>query len=156
LADIEECKKAAQKAMNLLLRQDRTKKELTERLYRAGFSEEASAYALEYVESFGYIDDRRYAENYLIFHKAEQSAKELRFKMIKKGVPPEILSEVLFEYTKNDEETALRAKLEKKLRGRRLSDMDFAEKNKIIAYLTRKGFSFTNVTKIMREIETQE
>ena len=35
----EEVRKAKEKAMRLLLQQDRTEKELRDRLYRAGFSE---------------------------------------------------------------------------------------------------------------------
>jgi regulatory protein len=142
--------------MNLLLRQDRTRKELSDRLSRAGFSEEASGYALEYVESFGYINDKRYAQNYVAFHKSELSARELRYKLTGKGIPPEILSEVFMEYEPEDEEEALRLKLEKRLRGKRLSDMDAAEKNKVVSYLTRKGYHLTAVKRMMRERERRE
>jgi regulatory protein len=142
--------------MNLLLRQDRTRKELSDRLSRAGFSEEAIGYALEYVESFGYVNDKRYAQNYVAFHKGELSARELRYKLTGKGVPPEILSEVFTEYEPEDEEDALCRKLEKRLRGKRLSDMDAAEKNKVVSYLTRKGYRLTAVKRMMQEWEHQE
>ena len=46
----DEGKKAAEKAMSLLLHKDRTRWELTERLARAGFSEKAS------LEAIGYAD----------------------------------------------------------------------------------------------------
>ena len=61
LPEQKECKKAAERAMKLLLQQDRTRKELQDRLYRAGFSERAAEYALAYVSGYGYIDDFRYA-----------------------------------------------------------------------------------------------
>lgn len=51
------------------------KKELQERLYRVGFSEEAAKYAIEYVEGFGYLDDARYAANYISLHKAKRSKR---------------------------------------------------------------------------------
>ena len=54
--------KAASKAMQLLLYRQRTEKELREKLYEKGFSENASEAAIAYVKSFGYLDDRRYAE----------------------------------------------------------------------------------------------
>ena len=60
----EEGKRAAKKAMEWIAYKDRTKKELEDKLYRAGFSEKASKQAMDYVMSFGYIDDRRYVENY--------------------------------------------------------------------------------------------
>ena len=76
----EEVRKAKEKAMRLLLQQDRTEKELRDRLYRAGFSETASEAAMQYVSGFGYLDDRRYAENYISFHKGRRSRKEISFK----------------------------------------------------------------------------
>ena len=77
----EEVRKAKEKAMRLLLQQDRTEKELRDRLYRAGFSETASEAAMQYVSGFGYLDDRRYAENYISFHKGRRSRKEISFKL---------------------------------------------------------------------------
>ena len=43
----DEVRKAKEKAMRLLLQQDRTEKELRDRLYRAGFSETASEAAMQ-------------------------------------------------------------------------------------------------------------
>ena len=64
----DEVRKAKEKAMRLLLQQDRTEKELRDRLYRAGFSETASEAAMQYVSGFGYLDDRRYAETVSYTH----------------------------------------------------------------------------------------
>ena len=52
----EEGKRAAKKAMEWIAYKDRTKKELEDKLYRAGFSEKASKQAMDYVMSFGYIE----------------------------------------------------------------------------------------------------
>ena len=148
----DECPKAAEKAMNLLLQQDRTKKELQDRLYRAGFSEQASAYAMEYVTGFGYIDDLRYATNYISFHKGNRSRKELRYKLINKGVEPEVLAVALEEYELEDEQNALSHLLVKRLKGKQLADLEYAEKNKITAYLARKGFALPAIRRAMQEI----
>lgn len=156
MSDKEECKKAAEKAMSLLLQQDRTRRELSDRLYRAGFSEDASRYALEYVESFGYIDDFRYASNYLSFHKGARSKKELRYKLMERGVPPEVIAEAFAEYEPGDEEEALQTQLRKRLRGKKLAEMDFPEKNKVVSYLARKGYPLPAVKRIMKEWEEQE
>ncbi len=146
-----ECRKAAEKAMNLLVQQDRTKKELQDRLYRAGFSEQASMYAMEYVMGFGYIDDLRYARNYISFHKGNRSKKELRYKLLNKGVEPEVLATVLEEYEPEDEQNALSHLLLKRLKGRPLSDLEYEEKNKITAYLVRKDFALPAVRRVMQE-----
>lgn len=147
----DECRKAAEKAMNLLLQQDRTKKELQDRLYRAGFSEQASAYAMEYVTGFGYIDDLRYARNYISFHKGNRSKKELRYKLMNRGVEPEALAVALEEYESEDEQNALSRLLIKRLKGKQLSDLEYAEQNKITAYLARKGFALPAIRRVMQE-----
>ncbi len=156
MSDKEECRKAAEKAMSLLLQQDRTRKELSDRLYRAGFSEDASRYAMEYVESFGYIDDFRYASNYLSFHKGVRSKKELRYKLMERGVPPEVIAEAFTEYEPGDEEEALQTQLRKRLRGKKLAEMDFPEKNKVVSYLARKGYHLSSIKRLMREWEERE
>lgn len=147
----DECRKAAEKAMNLLLQQDRTKKELQDRLYRAGFSEQASAYAMEYVTGFGYIDDLRYARNYISFHKGNRSKKELRYKLMNRGVEPEVLAVALEEYESEDEQNVLSRLLIKRLKGKQLSDLEYAEQNKITTYLARKGFALPAIRRVMQE-----
>ena len=90
--DAEE-KKATKKAMDLLLRMDQTEKGLYDKLIRAGFSEKAVTTAMSYVKSFGYLDDLRYAQNYIGFHKEQYSRKELRYKLAGRGVPPDVVDQ---------------------------------------------------------------
>ena len=149
----EEVRKAKEKAMRLLLQQDRTEKELRDRLYRAGFSETASEAAMQYVSGFGYLDDRRYAENYISFHKGRRSRKEISFKLKNKGVPSEILSMAMEGYETEDESAAIEHLIQKKIKGQRLSDMEYTQLNKITAYLARKGFSFPVISRVMREMK---
>ena len=58
-------KRAKHRAMYLLLGQMRTKKELEDKLRKDGYPERAIEEAVSYVESFHYIDDRAYVEQYL-------------------------------------------------------------------------------------------
>lgn len=149
----KEEKKASKKAMDLLLRQDRTEKELSERLYRAGFSEKAAAAAIAYVSSFGYLDDLRYASNYLFYHKGHQSKKEIRFKLLNKGVPKDIIAQAMEEYAPEDEYEALRSQLGKRLKGKTVRELETKDKNKIIAYLSRKGYGIAAIRRAMEETE---
>ena len=63
----EEQKNARRKAMLLLEHMDRTEKGLSARLRQAGFSAEATEDAKNYVRSYGYLNDYRYAKNYNSF-----------------------------------------------------------------------------------------
>ena len=57
-------KRAKHRAMYLLLGQMRTKKELEDKLRKDGYPERAIEEAVSYVESFHYIDDRAYVEQW--------------------------------------------------------------------------------------------
>ena len=156
ISDPKEYKKAAAKAMSLLLAQERTKKDLTDRLLGAGFSKEAANYALEYVMGYGYVDDLRFAENYLAFHRDKRSRKELRFKLLGKGVPPEVIDRAMEDYCEEDERAAAAVRLEKRLKGKALSGMEKKEKEKIMAHLAGKGYPLPIIRQVMLEREQQE
>ena len=149
----EEAKKATEKAMALLLHKDRTGRELSDRLKKAGFSGEASEYAMAYVESYGYIDDARYAERYTDYHKSSQSKSEIRRKLSEKGISDEILSDTFaacYDGEEGDSETeALQALLAKRLKGREVSELTFEEKQKQMRYLAGKGYPIDKIRKLM-------
>ena len=58
-------KRAKLRAMHLLEKMDRTKGELRKKLEQGGYPSIAIEAALDYVESFQYIDDDRYAARYI-------------------------------------------------------------------------------------------
>lgn len=146
----EEEKKAVKKAMDLLLHKDRTEQELAERLGKAGYSQGTCRTALQYVSSYGYLDDERYARTYLEYHKDKRSKKEIRFKLEQKGIPRDVLALVLEEYDGAQEEAAVYNQLQKKLKGRSVDELDFEEKRKVMAYLARKGYPVGVIQKVMK------
>lgn len=152
----EESKKAVAKAMSLLLQQDRTYNELQERLCRVGFSEQAVESAMSYVMSYGYIDDYRYASNYILFHKKSRSRKELWHKLKNKGIESDILTQVFEEYESSDEEEAIHNCLTKRLKSKRVSDLSYEEQNKVIGYLARKGYALPAIKRVMRAFKEYE
>ena len=157
----EESKKATEKAMALLLHKDRTAWELNDRLYRAGFSEKASEFAFSYVSKYGYINDLRYATGYIDYHKTSKSKNEIRRKLKEKGITDEVLAEAFLTYEAGDddvdagavdpEETALRALLQKRLKGREIDDLTFEEKQKQMRYLAGKGYPIDKIKRIFRD-----
>ena len=167
----EESKKATEKAMALLLHKDRTKSELEDRLYRAGYSETASGFALEYVTRYGYINDRRYAENYIDYHKTSKSRNEIRRKLKEKGIGDDVLSEVFREVYEREgsgeeyasgegsnggsadpEEAALQALFTKRLKGRKVSELTFEEKQKQMRYLAGKGYPIEKIRRAFLDV----
>ncbi|MBO4396796.1 MAG: regulatory protein RecX [Eubacterium sp.] len=142
----DESKKATERAMALLLHKDRTEHELTVKLRKAEYSDEAVSFAVEYVRKYGYIDDLRYAKSYIELHIGNMSRRQIRQKLFERGVSDEIVSEAFSAYEETDEtgvdpeETAMNLLIRKRLRGRSISDLTYEEKQKQMRYLAGKGF----------------
>ena len=88
----EEYRDARHKAMRLLEHMDRTERGLRDKLRQAGFSPLAVDYALAYVESYGYIDDERYARTYIAYRMNTKSRQKIIQELIGKGIDKETVS----------------------------------------------------------------
>ena len=141
--------RAKLKAMSLLKYQDRTKKELKERLMRAEFPEFITEGAVAYVESFGYINDDAYNRNFIDSRKDKNSRREIYALLRQKGVDMNRAEEIMEEmYEEHSDQEAIRELLRKK-------HWDFActdpkEKQKIYGYLVRKGFRYEDIRQVIQ------
>lgn len=145
-------KRAKLRAMSLLKSKDYTVSELTKKLKDTYYPDIAVNAAIEYVSSFGYLNDYRYAENYVTFKAEHKSRKQIEFFLYNKGIDKELIKEVcdlFYEKNSNIElEQAVKA-LRKKIGTKDISDMDYSERNKLSAYLYRHGFSMDDVRKAL-------
>ena len=146
----EEVLRAKKKAMALLLHNDRTEWQLRDKLARSGFSEEAVDEAVEYVRSFHYIDDERYAVRFVEIYHETRSIKRLRQDLYKRHVPDEYI-EIAIENIDNDDSAALNREFERI--GQKLADMSYDEKQKVAAKLYRKGFRMEDIMDGLRKYE---
>ena len=142
----DEVLQAKKKAMNLLLHNDRTEKELRDRLKRAGFSEMAEEEAIAYVRSFHYIDDARYAKRFVELYQNRKSKKQLMLDLSRRGVSDTDIQDAFSEEWQGDLQ-ALQAALKKKTQD--ISKLTYEEKQKVAAYLYRKGFSMPDICKAL-------
>ncbi len=129
---------ARKKALKKLLVRDRSEKELREILRREGFQEAETEDAVEYVKSFGYVNDRRYAENYVMSAGRKKSRSALRSFLLEKGISEEDTEAALAELP-GDEGELIRELLGKKAGEPR--KMDEKELRRVFGYLARRGFS---------------
>ena len=137
---------AKKKAMSLLMHKDRTEYELVEKLKQKGFSQEETEDALSYVKGFGYIDDVRYAERYIEIYQSAKSRKRLEQDLSRRGIDSAVIGQALEKCSTGDQ-TALEKEIFKKtgmLEG--ISEAySYEEKQKIMAYLFRKGFQSEDI-----------
>lgn len=145
-------KRAKLRAMHLLEDMDRTEAGLREKLRQGFYTQEMIDGAVDYVKSFGYLNDERYAENFVRSRQGTKSRKEIRAALMQRGVAPELIDRA-FElcYEEEDEAAAIRSILRKKR-----FDPDSAddrEKQRIYGYLARKGFRYETVRQVIQNYE---
>lgn len=144
-------KRARLYAMRLLERGDRTEAELYRKLEQKGYPKEAVKEAVAYVKGFHYIDDFRYASGYVGRQRGVKGPARLKMELLQKGVDRETVDRVL---EKSREETdareAVRTLVEKKRRGK--GALEKKEKQRLYAFLLRRGFASQDVRAVFREL----
>ncbi|WP_343209179.1 regulatory protein RecX [Anaerolentibacter hominis] len=139
---------AKQKAMALLKHADRTREELRRRLTQNGFGADAVETAIEYVDSYGYINDLNYAQRYVYFAKEKKSYRQIRGELMKKGVSQDIIDQVL-EQEDGSQEELLTKLIEKKQRG--MDSENPKDFQKLYAYLIRRGFGYEEICRCLKK-----
>ena len=143
-------KRAKLRAMHLLERMDRTEAELYTKLKRDLYPEDIIEIAMQYVKSFGYIGDKGYARRFVESRQGSKSKLEIKMSLLQKGISKEIVSEVLEAYYDGqDESMAIQRLLDKKRFSAETATEE--EKRKIYGYLMRKGFSYEEIRRVIKE-----
>lgn len=135
-------KRAKLRSMNLLKSRDYTKKQLSDKLRQGGYPEEIIMQALSYVESYGYIDDERYARSYIEYHIQDRSRARIEQDLYKKGIDKTLIGrcfDLLQEEGQSIDEFALIRKLLQK-KNYQSEEASYEERQKMYAFLYRKGF----------------
>ena len=144
-------KRATLSAMHILERTETTEAQLRRKLEESEYPKEAVESAIAYVTSYGYLDDRRYAEHYIEWKKQGKGKARLKMELVQKGISREIIEEVLESTDFGETREMIRQIILKK----RKTDipMNEKEKQRIYGFLMRKGFSSSDILAVMREEE---
>ncbi len=140
-------KRVKRRALYLLQQMDRTEAQLRRKLTEGRYPEFLVDEAVDYVKSYHYIDDLRYAESYIRLHQQQKSRLELRQALMKRGVPADLIDRAFEEEYEDCEGELIDRLLEK--RGYDPGDSDVNEKRKTYQYLLRKGFSASEIRRRM-------
>ncbi len=141
-------KRATKRAMHLLEQQERTEKQLRDKLQQNGYPIRCIEQAMEYVKSYHYVDDYRYAATYIRYHQEKESRQKLTQKLMIRGISREIIAQALEEEFVADECMQIRELLRK--RGFDLETADEAMRRKTAQFLMRKGFKSNDIFRVMR------
>ncbi|MBO4909368.1 MAG: regulatory protein RecX [Lachnospiraceae bacterium] len=140
------------RAMNLLQKKSFAEGELVRKLSDGGYPEEVVEKAVEYVRSFGYIDDVRYASDYIRYHSSQGRGKNrIRMDLKNKGISDESFEKAWDENMELGLIPGTEEEIKKLLAKKHFNpDMERSDKDKIAAFIMRRGFSAEDIFKAMR------
>lgn len=138
---------AKRRAMKILLYRDRSEKELYDRLSEIGFEEEAIREAMEYVASFGYLNDARYAENYVASFAGQKSRRAITQALRERGVD-EVLIEDALEALPEDESEVIGELIRRRVDPEK--PFDERAERRIVMYLARRGYRDADIRRAVR------
>ena len=147
---MKEKKDASVSAMELLMYRNRTEYELRKKLLEREYSEQETDKAIEYVKSFGYLNDRTYAEQYVSSRGSSKGRAALIRELRQKGVDEEIIEDVISELPEDD--TGVILSLIKKRAGEP-HRMDEKEYRRVFGFLSRHGFSAGRIHSALKEYQ---
>lgn len=145
-------KRARLRAMNLLKNREYTVKQLHDKLKQGGYPESVIQDALDYVGSFRYTDDLRYAVNFMRNHQGDRSRRRIEQDLMGRGIDRDLLEKAWAEWEEEggsqDEQAMIRALLLKK--GFDSETAAPKERQRMFAFLMRKGFSGEQVRRAVQ------
>lgn len=157
--------RAKRRSLFLLGKKEYTSGELKKKLITDGYSDVVVAAVLAYLSDLHYVDDFSYAERYAFSLLSRCSERELFQKMLQKGLEKDLVKEALtvakerYCYEQDGragasgspEQDAILGFLRKK--GYCPDSVDSDKKRKLVAALFRKGFSMSDIRKVLGKIE---
>lgn len=142
-------RRAKQKAMAILKRMDKTEGELYKKLKEAYYTDDIIEETIKYLKKYNYINDKRYVSNFIRLRKDTLSKLSIKTKLIQKGINKELLEKIIAIEYENEaydidpEITAINKAILKKYNN--ITDLDFKDKQRLIASLYRKGFDLDKI-----------
>ena len=134
--------RAKRRAMNLLQNRDYTEAGLREKLRNGDYPESCIEEAVAYVKSYGYVDDCRYAGDFITYNLDRKSRTRMEQDLMRKGISKDTIRTVFEELeeqgTSQDEGAMIRRLLEKKKYDPQTATGQ--EKQRMYAFLYRRGF----------------
>ncbi len=140
--------RAKKRVLYYLKNADKTREQIRRKLREGMYPEQVIRDTFEFLDKYGFADDRRYAESYTEELKGTRSKREIEQKLRQRGISRETAADMLNAISPEDEyEACTRALAKKYPRGVSLED-----KQKAYAFLARKFYSFDAIEHAMNEI----
>lgn len=141
------------KAMNYLAARSLSEKELLMKLRKAGYSDMECDSAIAECVKRRYLNDEQLTADCVdILHQRNLGARQIRQKLLRRGLDGEEISELL-ESRPEDEEDAARRAMEGKLRLLSRETEPRKKREKLFRFMISRGFSPSLVFKLADEMQ---
>ncbi len=125
---------------------------LREKLQANGYPKCCIDETVAYIYSYGYIDDRRFADNYIISRSSSKSRRVIETSLLKLGVSADIIKEACDEFYCEEDDYAkeinvIIGHINKKINS--IDIKDYNQLQKLKASLYRKGFRLDDINKAL-------
>ncbi len=131
--------------LNLLQRMDKTRQEVIRKLQESGYCEEIIYDIMKYIDSYNYLDDDKYARQYIRYKRESKSKREIERTLIIKGVSKDIIGQAISEEYGSEDE-AIKKAIKKKNRSDNC-DLSQDDLQKLMVYLYNRGFNMDIIRK---------
>jgi regulatory protein len=141
-------KRAKKRALHLLEQMDRTEHQLRQKLVRGGYPQSCIDGAVDYVKSYHYLDDYRYACTFVRCSQERMSRLRMKQKLTEKGIARDLIERAIDETCESVETDQIARLLQK--RHFNADGTDEKEFRRTYQYLLRRGYSGSEVLRVMR------
>lgn len=144
-------KRAKLRCMNLLQSRDYTRRQLEDKLKQGDYPQDCIEDAIAYMMSYGYINDLRYARDYIEYHLSSRSRMRIEMDLMRKGIASDIIRAAFDELdeqgVEQDEFTMIQELLRKKKYCPETADRQ--SRQKMYGFLYRRGFCPDTIAKAL-------
>ncbi len=140
---------ARRRCLRLLEYSPRTVYQLKKRLIDDGFSTEQAEDAIQYAQSFGYVNDGNYAMEYVRTACQKKSKRQLYMQLSSRGVDNDSIEEALNAYS-DEQENTVRRLAQKRLRQKPPQSKE--DLMKAVRSLVSKGFPYEMAKRAVWEL----
>lgn len=128
-------------ALKVIGFKDRTEKEIREKLTQKGYDENIIEDETEFLKSYGFINDSRYAERFT--HDAINIKKwgrtRIKTELLRKGINREIIENTIEDIFSELDDDRLFTEMQKRFKSSDFSNIK--ERTRIFNFYLRRGFS---------------
>ena len=151
-------KRAKDTALKYLSFKMRSKKQVIDKLEDNGYPSIIIDKVIALLEKYKYIDDESFAK---VFIKDKSSIKgyglyKIKYELKMLGIDEYIYEKYIIDKDILDEEKEAKRLLSKKAKNLDLENIDYKQKQKLYAYLARRGFSYEIINKVFAKLLEEE